>query len=277
MSKAGLFKQLRIARMLTTAATMDDYRKILRDQTGSGNLINGIGAVLVTLTQNILKCISVNIPIDTGLMVSSLYVKPLGLTGVEIGIDCSKCPYAPWVEIRETNHPHGGISHFMDTSAKEGIEMTKHANIYNVSTDIQPGNNSPRLAIIINIAGENNISEYVKPNEEGAAKANEAIQGQYDILSQAARQAQASGGGFGQVMQAYQGMRQLTTGKRQHGIKMPNIPYSDMVKQFSAINANDPINQIAAGLGVDPRRLLVTTLPNNFLPPLFQAALKVLS
>ena len=237
---------------------------------------------LELLKDNILRFIAVNIPIDTGRMFSSLYVTATSDTTLEIGIDTKSAPYAPWVEILPNKHPNGGIAHFMEQSARSAILITPCSDVFNVSVECEPNNVEPRLAIVIN-GRDDNISRYIKPDEEYAKVNNVRSELDqfdtrfFDLMSK-------SNGRPENVIAAFQTRRYYKTNKQQFGLSdaarmsltsEDKLSKAEALAKYTIHDKFDAATKLADSLNYDPRRFLIglakDTLPKNFLDVLRQA------
>lgn len=133
--------------------------------------------VLTELTKNIISLLIDYTPVDTGRLLSSLYVKADRMDIIRIGFDLKKCPYAIYVH-EIPNKDHGPYrDHFLLDALVNGVAATPGAE--HINTDILIVGKNDLLEAILNssddvitaytnkINNENNIvDQYISTGKD---------------------------------------------------------------------------------------------------------------
>lgn len=92
--------------------------------------------LLTTLASSIIDEVTVLIPIDTGMLLRSLYVKQLDDLSIAIGCDTSVAPYAPYVHEIYMHHDGIKTDHFLLYAYANAVASTG-INMFNAHIDVE--------------------------------------------------------------------------------------------------------------------------------------------
>lgn len=127
--------------------------------------------LLSTFAESVIQLLSIYVPIDTGLLLSSFYQRT-GETEIILGFDLTKCPYATIVhETTDVRHPNGGISKFLYQAVMDTMQQYEWARYINVEFII----NRQKLEVILNGKNSNLNQLFNKEDYQGPYYRQESL------------------------------------------------------------------------------------------------------